>query len=137
MSVVSLDELTQVAKKFAASLQGGEVVLLEGELGAGKTTFVQAVCRALGVESTVTSPTFAIMNLYKGSAFKVVHLDLYRLKSAQEVASFGLEEYLNQPGIVTFIEWPDAVEGVRWNATHHIQLLTRSLDTRDISIDGE
>ncbi len=153
MQLVTLDELTRLATDFAETLRGGEVVLLEGELGAGKTTFVQAVCRALGVQDTVTSPTFAMMNVYEvrrdegsqparpngrsGGVWRVMHLDLYRLKSARELAALGLEEYLAQSDTLTFIEWPDAVEGVRWNATHRIQLtvtnaLERSLDIQTL-----
>lgn len=132
MPIVTLDELKRLATDFASTLRGGEVVTIEGELGAGKTTFVQAVCNALGVKDTVTSPTFAIMNTYSGSALEVVHLDLYRLKSARELAALGLEEHLGQPHTVTFIEWPDAVDQVQWNATHRIQFTCFSETERSI-----
>ncbi len=134
MPIVTLDELKRLATDFASTLRGGEVVLLEGELGAGKTTFVQEVCNALGVKDTVTSPTFAIMNTYSGSALEVVHLDLYRLKSARELAALGLEEHLGQPHTVTFIEWPEAVEGLQWNATQHVHLRVTSSGTHKIEM---
>lgn len=137
MPIVTLDELKRLATDFASTLRGGEVVTIEGELGAGKTTFVQAACNALGVKDTVTSPTFAIMNTYSGSALEVVHLDLYRLKSARELAALGLEEHLGQPHTVTFIEWPDAVDGVRWKATHCVRLQVISSGEHSVSIEVE
>ncbi len=129
----SVRETHSIAAQLASTLQGGETIALVGELGAGKTTFSQGFCAALGVTATVTSPTFAIMNVYEGR-FRVVHLDLYRLKSAREIAALGLEEYLGQPDTVALIEWPEAVDGVQWNANVTVRLSATGEGERTIEI---
>ncbi|MBK8705485.1 MAG: tRNA (adenosine(37)-N6)-threonylcarbamoyltransferase complex ATPase subunit type 1 TsaE [Saprospiraceae bacterium] len=81
-----------------------------GEIGAGKTTFIQAICRYLGVGDYVASPTFALVHEYAGSgANRVFHLDLYRLRNIQEALDIGIEEYLDSPDYC-FIEWPEIIE---------------------------
>lgn len=134
MISTSPEQTKRIAADLAATLRGGEVIALEGELGAGKTTFVQGLCEALGVTGPVTSPTFAIMNVHAGK-FRVTHLDLYRLKSAREIAALGLEEFLGQPDTVTLIEWPGAVDGVEWKPTHAVRLAAVSPTERSIDID--
>ena len=109
-----LKDTKNFAKKFAKILKGGEVVLLGGDLGAGKTTFTKAVLKCLGVKDEVTSPTFTIMREYNGKKFKIYHFDMYRLTSGQEAKEFGLEDYIyskNKSSIV-FIEWPENVEDI-------------------------
>ena len=78
-------ETWEVAKRFAASLKSGDVVCLEGDLGAGKTTFTQGLCAALGAKRAVTSPTFCIVSEHPADAFLVVHMDLYRLHDEEDV----------------------------------------------------
>ncbi len=95
------------AVELAASLDAGSVVALTGPLGAGKTTLVKAVARALGVEEEVTSPSFVRLNVYAGR-HPVYHLDLYRVKDSAEFIAFGLDEWLDTDG-VTLIEWADRV----------------------------
>ena len=95
------------AVELAASLDSGSVVALTGPLGAGKTTLVKAVARALGVEEEVTSPSFVRLNVYAGR-YPVYHLDLYRVKDRAEFIAFGLDEWLDTDG-VTLIEWADRV----------------------------
>lgn len=129
----SLEQTKQIAADLAATFKGGEVVALEGDLGAGKTTFAQGLCEALGIPSKVTSPTFAIMNVHEGR-LRVVHLDLYRLKSAREIAALGLEEFLGAPGTVVLIEWPGAVTGVEWKPTHTVRFSSPSPTERDITV---
>ena len=105
----NLKETKKLAKEFAYSLNGGEVVLLVGEMGAGKTTFAGLVFDALGFKGIVNSPTFTIMQQYMVKKFKLVHFDLYRLENTEEGYNFGLEEYILNRDIntITFIEWPD------------------------------
>lgn len=129
----STEETKKIASDLAATLVGGETIALVGDLGAGKTTFAQGFCAGLGVTSTVTSPTFAIMNVY-GGRLRVVHLDLYRLKSAREIAALGLEEYLGQPDTVALIEWPEAVDGVEWKANVTVRLRATGETERTIDI---
>lgn len=99
----------RATEKFAADtaelLRPGDVVLLAGALGTGKTTFVRGAARALGVQERVTSPTYAIGNLYAGQRVQVAHLDLYRLDALDGTDEAALDDYLG-PGRVTFIEWP-------------------------------
>jgi tRNA threonylcarbamoyladenosine biosynthesis protein TsaE len=99
-------ETWEVAKRFAATLESGDVVCLEGDLGAGKTTFTQGLCAALGARRAVTSPTFCIVSEHPASAFMVVHMDLYRLHDEDDVLQIGWEDYLAQ-GAVLVVEWPD------------------------------
>ena len=129
----SPEQTKQIAVELAKTLRGGEVIALEGDLGAGKTVFAQGLCEGLSVSSPVTSPTFPIMNVYEGT-LRVVHLDLYRIKTAREIAVLGLEEYLGQPHTVVLIEWPRAVDGVEWNRTLTVHLAAASSTERSIEI---
>jgi tRNA threonylcarbamoyladenosine biosynthesis protein TsaE len=97
-------ETEALAAELARSLAPGDVVLVEGELGAGKTTFVRGACRALGVEGLVTSPTFTIGQRYPGRV-PVAHLDLYRVADLDEEDPDLLSDYIG-PDRVTFVEWP-------------------------------
>ena len=99
-------ETWTVAKQFAATLKSGDVVCLEGDLGAGKTTFTQGLCAALGAKRAVTSPTFCIVSEHPADDFLVVHMDLYRLQEEEDVLQIGWEDYLAR-GAVLVVEWPD------------------------------
>jgi tRNA threonylcarbamoyladenosine biosynthesis protein TsaE len=98
------EQTEALAAELAAGLRGGDVVLVEGELGAGKTTFVRGACRALGVEGVVTSPTFTIGQRYPGRV-PVSHLDLYRVADLGEEDPDLLADYIG-PDRVAFVEWP-------------------------------
>ena len=99
-------ETWEVAKRFAASLRPGDVVCLEGDLGAGKTTFTQGLCAALGAKRAVTSPTFCIVSEHPADGLLVVHMDLYRLHGEDDVLQIGWEDYLAR-GAILVVEWPD------------------------------
>ncbi len=103
------EETEQLAAQLAASLRPGDVVLLSGELGTGKTTFVRGACRALGVHGPVTSPTFTLARRYEDGPVPVSHLDLYRLADGAGDDPSLLEEELG-PGRIAFVEWPEADE---------------------------
>ncbi len=107
----SLEETTEFAKQFASTLKSGDVVLLTGDLGAGKTTFVKAVAKELGFSGLVTSPTFTLLNEYNAK-FPIYHFDMYRLKSATEAIESGLDEILRGSEGVCFVEWPQKVAGI-------------------------
>ncbi len=102
--VKSVDETYALAKKVADTLYGGEVLLLDGDLGAGKTTFTKGLAKALGVKEEVTSPTFTILNVYEDGRLKLNHLDMYRVESSDELAELGIEECFDEDA-VTVIEW--------------------------------
>jgi tRNA threonylcarbamoyladenosine biosynthesis protein TsaE len=101
------DQTRQVAARVARLLQPGDVILLDGGLGAGKTTFVQGLAEALGVGPAVTSPTFVLMNIHPTAAgFDLVHADLYRLERLSEVVDLGVAEMVDG-GAVAVVEWGD------------------------------
>ena len=102
----SEDDTKNFGKKFAGTLSGGNVILLFGDLGAGKTVFVRGVCGALGI-SGVRSPSFTLINEYESpSGLLIIHADLYRLDS-DGVSATGLDEYAGDDSAVLFVEWPD------------------------------
>ncbi len=103
-TVKNVEQTYALAKKIADTLQGGEVILLSGDLGAGKTTFTKGLAKALGVEDEVTSPTFTILNVYEDGRLKLNHLDMYRVESADELAELGIEDCFDDDS-VTVIEW--------------------------------
>ena len=97
------EETFALAKRVADKLKGGEIILLNGDLGAGKTTFTKGLARALGVKETVTSPTFTYVKEYDGR-LTLYHFDMYRVSDADEVYELGLEEYFYKGGVV-IVEW--------------------------------
>lgn len=99
----SVNDTYAFAKKIADKLKGGEVIILRGDLGAGKTTFTKGLAKALGVEETVTSPTFTYVKEYYGR-LPLYHFDMYRVADADEVYELGLEEYFYKGGVVV-VEW--------------------------------
>jgi tRNA threonylcarbamoyladenosine biosynthesis protein TsaE len=101
----SPEETEAIAGRLALRLEAGDVVLVSGELGTGKTTFVRGACRALGVHSPVTSPTFTIGHRYEGTT-SVSHLDLYRFTGLSAAEWGDLEPYFD--GAIVFVEWPEA-----------------------------
>ena len=98
----------KIAAEFARSLSPGMTVCLFGEMGVGKTVFTNGLCRALGVNDYVSSPTFTVVNEYDGDGFSVYHFDMYRIEDEDELLEIGFEEYLNSGG-VCIIEWPENV----------------------------
>ena len=118
--------------ELAGRLSGGDVVLVSGELGSGKTTFVRGACRALGVEGPVTSPTFTIGQVLGGSP-EVAHLDLYRLGSLAGEDPALLEDYLT-PDRVGFVEWPAVAEPALERVTARVLLEHAGGDRRRITV---
>jgi tRNA threonylcarbamoyladenosine biosynthesis protein TsaE len=101
--VMTEEETAALAVEFASLLKGGEVIVLNGELGAGKTFFVKQVLRKFGIDN-VSSPTFALVNEYAGG-LKFYHFDFYRINKASEMIDIGFTDYLNDESAVSFIEW--------------------------------
>jgi tRNA threonylcarbamoyladenosine biosynthesis protein TsaE len=108
----SPDETFEIAEKFGENLKGGEVVLLEGDLGAGKTLFTKGILYALEYDiDEVTSPSFTLVNLYKTEDFNVYHIDFWRLNENSDVAfAVGLSEILEEENAVVIIEWSERLQ---------------------------
>ena len=122
-----------LAADIAKTLRAGDVILLHGELGAGKTTFTKGLAKALGIEETVTSPTFNYVKEYQGGRLPLFHFDMYRASDADEVYELGLEEYFYRGGVVV-VEW-NKFDGIE----RPIEVSIRSLggDVREIEIDDK
>jgi len=110
MGTTSALQTQEVASSLAALVQAGDLLVLCGDLGAGKTAFTQGFGRALGVTTPITSPTFTLANRYEGEALTVNHLDVYRLSHIDEVRDLGLHELVDGRS-VTLVEWGDAIVG--------------------------
>jgi tRNA threonylcarbamoyladenosine biosynthesis protein TsaE len=129
------EETEALAAELATELRPGDVVLISGELGAGKTTFVRGACRALGVGERVTSPTFTIGRLYEGrDGLAVAHLDLYRLDSLASEEPGFLEEYLHE-GSIGFVEWPAVGEAEIGRPAARVAIEHAGGDAREIVIE--
>ena len=111
IKIQSLDQIHEAARQFIAEMGENTVFALYGNMGAGKTTFIKAVCEELGVSDVITSPTFAIVNEYRSDTAGelIYHFDFYRIKKLEEVYDMGYEDYFYS-GALCFIEWPELVE---------------------------
>lgn len=152
----SLREMREFAQEVATGLNPGDVIGLVGDLGAGKTTFVQSLANALGVKDRVNSPTFLVLRIYNANTTNydpntanttrtnpliindqlpittLVHIDAYRLKSAEDLEALGAMEYIGAPDTITVIEWADRVKGVlpkktKWITFRHGKSETQRL----------
>lgn len=104
------EQMQRLGQSLGACLRPGDVVLLRGEMGAGKSVLTRAAARALGVEGPVPSPTFTILNIHEGRAMKLYHFDLYRLEGADALFEMGLDEFIPARDGVCFIEWPQMAQ---------------------------
>ncbi|MBN1779323.1 MAG: tRNA (adenosine(37)-N6)-threonylcarbamoyltransferase complex ATPase subunit type 1 TsaE [Candidatus Buchananbacteria bacterium] len=128
-----------IGKKIASQLKGGEVLALSGDLGAGKTTLTKGLALGLGIKKVVISPTFLLLRLYKINNKKtkikyLVHIDCYRLKSADELIDIGADEYFNRPDTVVVIEWPERVKKILPKKTIKISLKVKNNQSRSVEI---
>jgi tRNA threonylcarbamoyladenosine biosynthesis protein TsaE len=130
----SAAETEELGARIAARLRPGDVVLLSGELGTGKTTLVRGACRALGVPGPVTSPTFTIGQRYEGGRLPVSHLDLYRLQTLEGEDPALLDDYLRPEG-VGFVEWPGAGSGRLDRHALEVRLAHVDEERRRIEVD--
>ena len=128
------DETAARGGALAAGLKPGDIVLISGELGAGKTTFVRGALRALGVAGPVTSPTFTIGQLHDDGRIPVAHLDLYRLGDLEREDPSLLEDFLT-PDRVAFVEWPAVGEPAFGAVRHRVTIEHAGGDRRRITID--
>lgn len=128
-----LQEIGPAAAAFWRRFPAGTVFAFHGEMGAGKTTFIHALCRLKGVTDTVGSPTFSIINEYKYPGGKIFHIDLYRLKDEEEALRAGVEDVLYS-GELCLVEWPDRAPGIFPAGTIHLEISVIDRDIREIIV---
>ena len=110
ITINGIEDYPQAAREFVELLDKGRIFAFYGKMGSGKTTFIKSICEELGVEDTINSPTFAIVNEYEDREQNTIyHFDFYRIKSLEEVYNMGYEEYLYGDAIC-FMEWPELIE---------------------------
>lgn len=127
----SEEETLLAAEKFASHLKEGDIVLLKGDLGAGKTVFARGVARALGIDAPVKSPTFTIVREYRGRC-KLNHFDLYRITDPDELYEIGWEEYLSEG--ICVIEWPQIAEALLPEEVITVDIQYAGKNKREIQI---
>lgn len=131
----SVKETYKIAKDIAKNLKAGDIILLRGDLGAGKTHFVKGIVNALGGDDVaVTSPTFTIINEYKTKTLNIYHFDLYRIENFNELFNIGYEEYFYGSG-VCFVEWPERAEELFSN-NKTIKILKIDENSRKFVLEG-
>lgn len=131
--IPSLDALHDSARQFIAAMGDNTVFAFRGEMGAGKTTFIKAICDVLGVEDEVNSPTFAIVNEYRSATAELIyHFDCYRIKELEEAIDFGFEDYMDS-GALCLIEWPENVEDLLPGDVVNVSISVSDDGTRTIS----
>lgn len=129
----SAAETIQTACDFTKKLKAGDILLLDGDLGAGKTTFVKGLAKGLKAKiNDVNSPTFVLMNVYKGK-IPIYHFDLYRLEKPQELESLNIDEYLDSDGVAV-IEWPKRLGAHMPDQVYWIEFKHKDETTREICI---
>ena len=132
LKIRNLSEIKIVAKQFIDRIGNEKVFAFYGSMGAGKTTFIKAVCEELGVKETITSPTFAIINEYKdGEGNSIYHFDFYRINKLEVAFDFGYEDYFYS-GNLCFIEWPELVESLLPENTVKVYIAETENGTRTI-----
>jgi len=130
----SPEETKQLGMLLAEELQPGDVILLEGHLGAGKSEFARGVAKGLGVAETVTSPSFTILNVYESGRLPLYHFDWYRLESEEELYELGMDEYLGGAG-VALVEWPGQCPEALPERFLMIELLPLDENRRELRIN--
>lgn len=135
--IKNIEDLPKAAHEFMGLMDDATVYAFEGEMGAGKTTFINALCRALGVEEDPTgSPTFSIVNEYRSdtTAELIYHFDLYRIENLEQAFDIGIEDYLDS-GALCFIEWPDRIADILPDDTVRVKIDVLPDGGRRLTID--
>lgn len=134
LEIDSLSDLKYVAQEVVESLDGRTVVLLRGEMGAGKTTLISRIAAYLGAEDVVTSPTFALVNQYEGRECRIFHFDFYRIEEIEEVFDLGYEEYFYS-GDLCLVEWPEKIEALIPDDVMTVKIEVEDDEERVFTID--
>lgn len=134
--IPTIDSLHEAARQFVAHIDGHQVFAFYGEMGAGKTTFIKAICEELGVEDVINSPTFAIINEYRSDTTGelIYHFDFYRINKLSEAEDIGTEDYFYS-GALCFIEWPEKIEELLPGDVVHVTITEEADGSRTVTID--
>lgn len=133
LTATSLEELPSIANEIISSAANSRIFLFYGDMGAGKTTLIKALCEQLGVTEPATSPTFSIVNEYIGKDNKIYHFDFYRLKNETEALDMGYEEYFYSDAYC-FIEWPEKIPNLLPLHYNKIEITVQPDNSRSISV---
>ncbi len=135
IEIKSLADIYEAAQQFVDNMNGNTVFAFYGNMGAGKTTFIKAICECLGVENVITSPTFAIVNEYQSAKTgkPIYHFDFYRIKKLEEVYDMGYEDYFDS-GCPCFIEWPELIEDLLPKDTVRMAITAEDDGTRMVTV---
>lgn len=137
ITITSLENIDEAARQFIELMDDRTVIAFYGEMGAGKTTFINALSRALGVEDDATgSPTFAIVNEYRSdtTAELIYHFDLYRLESVEEALDLGVEDYFDS-GALCLLEWPERIDDILPDDTVKVNITVNADGTRTLAVE--
>lgn len=132
--IPSIDGIAEAARRFVPQMGIRRVFAFHGGMGAGKTTFIKAICHELGVHDPVTSPTFAIVNEYSSDTGAIFHFDFYRIKNSAEVLDIGFEDYAYS-GNICLIEWPELIEDMLPEDTVNVHIAVLENGTRVIHMN--
>lgn len=134
IKIESLDKIDEAALDFIRAMGDNTVFAFHGDMGAGKTTFIKAICENLGVSDTINSPTFAIVNEYRSDSGELIyHFDFYRINKIEEVFDFGYEDYFYS-GSLCFIEWPEKVDTLLPKDTVNVYVKVQEDGSREVSL---
>ena len=134
LKINSLEEINSVAAEFIKLVGGKRIFAMHGAMGVGKTTFVKAICEEMGVQDTINSPTFAIVNEYHTAKENIIyHFDFYRIDDVQEAYDFGYEDYFYSDAMC-FIEWPEKIDSILPNDTVEVHFTEETDGSRSIRI---
>ena len=131
LTIDNIDNIRQAAREFVNNIGDSHVIAFYGKMGAGKTTFIKAICEELGVEDVITSPTFAIVNEYTAANGPIYHFDFYRIKTLEEVYDMGYEDYFFS-GALCLMEWPELIEDILPDDTLRVTITENADGTRTV-----
>ena len=132
LTIDNIDNIRQAAREFVNNIGDSNVIAFYGKMGAGKTTFIKAICEELGVEDVITSPTFAIVNEYTAANGPIYHFYFYRIKKLEEVYDMGYEDYFFS-GALCLMEWPELIEDILPDDTLRVTITENADGTRTVT----
>lgn len=132
LKIKSIETINKTARQFIEQIGNGTVFAFNGAMGAGKTTFIKAICEELGVTETVNSPTFSIVNEYESTDGRIIyHFDCYRINKMEEAVEIGIEEYLYS-GNLCFIEWSENIASLLPDSVENVEIKELENGERDV-----